>query len=286
MNYYFSLSHKNSNSQQQQQQQSSSSPKPINYTTNENSNKLLTTTPQQQQQQQQFNNIINTVIVSSNNVIENGGIVSPNKTPSMNGNQEHHLQNHQINNNSNVINLSSEESINKIIKSPQKPHQHFHKKYLREQFKQQDDAEKMQQDFNHINQHLQSTTTTTTIQQQNDQISNNIQNSHMSSYIITKAEPESRYIYSDDREFIANYNNNNNNTIQSNYEKNHEFDLSQKIIDYATPKSANSSYSSGSSITSSTSSSPSPKQKQHPNNIPYDPHVHTASKPPYSFRYN
>lgn len=156
-------------------------------------------------------------------------------------------------------NLSSEESINQIIKTPHTPHQHFHKKYLRETLKQQDEEEKKQQE------HVQ-----------------HIQNAHMSSYIVTK-NPESRYIYSDDRDFIAGYNNNNNNTIQSNYEKNHEFDLSQKIIDYATPKA--NSYSSGSSIASSSSSSPSPKQKQHPNNIPYDPLVHTASKPPYSFRW-
>lgn len=105
----------------------------------------------------------------------------------------------------------------------------------------------------------------------------------MSSYIITKNQADGRYIYADERDFIANYNNNNNNNaIQSNYEKSHEYDLSQKIIDYATPKA--NSYSSGSSVASSSSSSPSPKQKQHPNNIPYDPLVHTASKPPYSFR--
>lgn len=158
-------------------------------------------------------------------------------------------------------NLSSEESINQIIKTPHTPHQHFHKKYLRETLKQQDEEKK---------------------QQQQEQIQH-IQNAHMSSYIITKNQSsESRYIYSDDRDFIANYNNNNNNSIQSNYEKNHEYDLSQKIIDYATPKA--NSYSSGSSVASSSSSSPSPKQKQHPNNIPYDPLVHTASKPPYSFR--
>lgn len=156
-------------------------------------------------------------------------------------------------------NLSSEESINQIIKTPHTPHQHFHKKYLRETLKQQDEEEKKhQENIQHI------------------------QNAHMSSYIVSK-NPESRYIYSDDRDFIAGFNNNNNNTIQSNYEKNHEFDLSQKIIDYATPKA--NSYSSGSSIASSSSSSPSPKQKQHPNNIPYDPLVHTASKPPYSFRW-
>lgn len=156
-------------------------------------------------------------------------------------------------------NLSSEESINQIIKTPQTPHQHFHKKYLRETLKQQDEEKK---------------------QQQHDQMP--IQNAHMSSYIITKSQPDSRFIYADDRDFIANFNNNNNNTIQSNYEKSHEYDLSQKIIDYATPKA--NSYSSGSSVASSSSSSPSPKQKQHPNNIPYDPLVHTASKPPYSFR--
>lgn len=157
-------------------------------------------------------------------------------------------------------NLSSEESINQIIKTPQTPHQHFHKKYLRETLKQQDEEKSKQQ------------------QQDQPQI----QTAHMSSYIISKNQADGRYIYADDRDFIASYNNNNNNAIQSNYEKSHEFDLSQKIIDYATPKA--NSYSSGSSVASSSSSSPSPKQKQHPNNIPYDPLIHTASKPPYSFR--
>ena len=159
-------------------------------------------------------------------------------------------------------NLSSEESINQIIKTPQTPHQHFHKKYLRETLKQQDEEKKQLQQEHHV-QH--------------------IQNAHMSSYIITKNQSEGRYIYADDRDFASYNNNNNNNSIQSNYEKSHEYDLSQKIIDYATPKA--NSYSSGSSVASSSSSSPSPKQKQHPNNIPYDPLVHTASKPPYSFRY-
>lgn len=278
------------NDKQQQQQQPQlhqqlqsinppPSPKPINYTTSDSvNNKLLINSSSPSAQPQQFGNSINaTVIVSTSNLIENGsGNLSPNKQqPSPNGAHEHHTNNTTATNS--AINLSSEETINKIIKSPQKPHQHFHKKYLREQLQQQDEAEKMHYDhhngntFGHM--HHQH-------QQQTDQISN-IQNSHMNSYIITKAEPESRYIYSDDREFLVNFN--NNHIIQSNYEKSHEFDLTQKVIDYATPSKNSSSYSSGSSITSSTSSSPSPKQKQHPNNIPYDPHVHTASKPPYSF---
>lgn len=154
-------------------------------------------------------------------------------------------------------NLSSEESINQIIKTPQTPHQHFHKRYLRETLKQQDEEKKQMEQVNTQHAH------------------------QMSSYIITKNGGDGRYIYADDRDFIANFSN-NNNAIQSNYEKSHEYDLSQKIIDYATPKA--NSYSSGSSVASSSSSSPSPKQKQHPNNIPYDPLVHTASKPPYSFR--
>lgn len=144
-------------------------------------------------------------------------------------------------------NLSSEESINQIIKSPQTPHQHFHKRYLRETLKQQDE-EKRQQEQVHI------------------------QNAHMSSYIITN------------RDFIASYsshNNNNNSAVQSNYEKCRDHDLSQKIIDYATPKAG---YSSGSSVASSSPSSPSSRPKPHPNSVPYDPLVHTASKPPYSFR--
>lgn len=151
-------------------------------------------------------------------------------------------------------NLSSEESINQIIKTPQTPHQHFHKRYLRETLKQQDEERKQEQ-------------------------TPHIENAQMNSFIITKSQSDGRYIYSDD----FTYSNNNNDSTQNNYEKNHEYDLSQKIIDYATPK-ANSYSSSCSSVASSSSSSPSPKQKQHPNNIPYDPLVHTASKPPYSFR--
>lgn len=152
--------------------------------------------------------------------------------------------------------LNSEESINQIIKSPPTtPHQHFHKKYLRETLKQQDE-EKRQQEQLHV------------------------QSPQLSSYIITKPQSENRYIFTNDEHAITHYNN-NNNTAQNNYENNCEYDLSQKAIDYAMPKLN----STASSVASSLSSSPSPKQqKQHPNNIPYDPLVHINSKPPYSFR--
>jgi DNA primase len=160
--------------------------------------------------------------------------------------------------------LNTEESINQIIKSPPPiPHQHFHKRYLRETLKQQDEEKRQQQ-------------------QQEQQLQ--LQSTQLSSYIIAKPQGgESRYIFSEEHA-IANYHNNNNNnsSTQSNYESNCEYDLSQKAIDYAMPKLN----STASSVASSLSSSPSPKQqqKQHPNNIPYDPLVHTTSKPPYSFR--
>lgn len=200
---------------------------------------------------------------NSQNSLSNSATVTSTTTFDINTKTAAGLSNTNLNNNFIMdhyqsSNLSSEESINQIIKTPQTPHQHFHKKYLRETLKQQDEEKKQQQEQIHI------------------------QNAHMSSYIITKNPSDGRYIYADDRDFMANFNNNNNNNVQSNYEKTHEYDLSQKIIDYATPKA--NSYSSGSSVASSSSSSPSPKQKQHPNNIPYDPLVHTASKPPYSFR--
>jgi hypothetical protein len=235
---------------------SSPSPKPINYTTTDNnsSNLLINSLSSAQ-----------SLDKNSQNSLSSAATVTSTTTVDINTKSAAGLSNSNINLNFKPdhyqsSNLSSEESINQIIKTPQTPHQHFHKRYLRETQKQQDEERK---------------------QQQQEQM--HIQTAHMSSYIITKSQSESgRYIYSDDRDFIANYNN-NNNIIQSNYEKNHEYDLSQKIIDYATPKA--NSYSSGSSVASSSSSSPSPKQKQHPNNIPYDPLVHTASKPPYSFRY-
>jgi hypothetical protein len=157
--------------------------------------------------------------------------------------------------------LNTEESINQIIKSPPSiPHQHFHKRYLRETLKQQDEEKR---------------------QQHEQQL--HIQNVQLSSYIIAKPQQsESRYIFGDELA-LSSYHN-NNNSAQSNYESsNCEYDLSQKAIDYAMPKLN----STASSVASSLSSSPSPKQqqqKQHPNNIPYDPLVHTTSKPPYSFR--
>lgn len=200
---------------------------------------------------------------SQQHSLSNSATVTSTTTFDINTKSAAGLSNNHNNNNYSTLdhyqssNLSSEESINQIIKTPSTPHQHFHKKYLRETLKQQDE-EKKQQEQSHI------------------------QNAHMSSYIVTKNQSEGRYIFADDRDFMTSYNNNNNNNIQSNYEKSHEYDLSTKIIDYATPKA---NYSSGSSVASSSSSSPSPKQKQHPNNIPYDPLVHTASKPPYSFRW-
>lgn len=167
---------------------------------------------------------------------------------------------HQQNNN-----LSSEESINQIIKSPAPHHQHFHKRYLREQtLKQQEqDEEKrqQQQEQQQHHHHLQ------------------LQSTQLSSYIIAKPQSENRYMFNEDHA-ITTYHNNNNSIAQNNYES--EYDLSQKVIDYAMPKLN----STASSVASSLSPSPSPKQKQqqHPNNIPYDPLIHTTSKPPYSFR--
>lgn len=153
-------------------------------------------------------------------------------------------------------NLNSEESINQIIKAPQTPHTHFHKRYLREHTMKQQDEEKRQID------HHQPPTPNAP---------------QLNSYILAKPQLiDGRFILNDEHA-IANYNNNN-------YENSSEYDLSSKAIDYAMPKvnSVNTSCSS------SLSSSPSPKstssQKQHPNNIPYDPLIHTTSKPPYSFR--
>lgn len=150
--------------------------------------------------------------------------------------------------------LNSEESINQIIKAPQTPHTHFHKRYLREHTMKEQNEEK------HHNQPPIAP--------------------HLNSYILGKPQQliDGRFILNNDEHAIANYHNNN-------YENNSEYDLSSKAIDYAMPK-ANSV---NTSCSSSLSSSPSPKsstssQKQHPNNIPYDPLIHTTSKPPYSFR--
>ncbi|CRK99696.1 CLUMA_CG012969, isoform A [Clunio marinus] len=247
----------NSSSEHNGHSTSPSSPKPLNYTTTDNNSSNLLINSLSSVKSLEKN--------SQNSLSNTTAVVTSTTSNDINMKSAAGLSNNSLNNSLSSLdhyqssNLSSEESINQIIKTPQTPHQHFHKKYLRETLKQQDEEKK---------------------QQQQEQM--HIQNAHMSSYIITKNQSEGRYIYADERDIIANYNNNNNNNnIQSNYEKSHEYDLSQKIIDYATPKST--SYSSGSSIASSSSSSPSPKQKQHPNNIPYDPLVHTASKPPYSF---
>lgn len=234
---------------------SPSSPKPLNYTTanNNNCNLLISSLSS-----------LKSLDKNSQISVSTSAIVASSSTFDIHTRMASGLNNNHYNNSNSFImdhyrssNLSSEESINHIIKTPQTPHQHFHKKYLRETLKQQDEEKKQQQEQTLI------------------------QNAHMSSYIITKNTSDDRYIYSDDREYLTSFNN-NNNSVQNFYEKSHEYDLAQKIMDLATPKIK--SCSSGSSVASSSSSSPSPKQKQHPNNIPYDPLVHTASKPPYSFR--
>jgi hypothetical protein len=96
--------------------------------------------------------------------------------------------------------------------------------------------------------------------------------------VITRNEHQ---IYqSEDKEYMSVFNSSNTNA--NSYER-AEYDLSGKIVDYGPKLMVVDKYSSSSS-TSSSSSSPSPKVK-HPNNVPYDPLVHTTSKPPYSFRY-
>lgn len=83
----------------------------------------------------------------------------------------------------------------------------------------------------------------------------------------------------DDKEYVNAFNSNIVNT--NNFER-PEYDMTGKIVEYGPKLMVVDKYSSSSS-TSSSSSSPSPKVK-HPNNVPYDPLVHTTSKPPYSFR--
>jgi hypothetical protein len=132
-------------------------------------------------------------------------------------------------------NLNSEESINQIIKAPQTPHQHFHKRYLREHTQKQQDEEKKTP--------------------HNDQQPLNA--TQLSSYIIAKPQlADGRFIMSGDEHVLANYHHHNNN---NNYENGCDFDVSSKAIDYAMPKA-----NSCSSTTSSLSSSPSPKSSQKP----------------------
>ncbi|CAG9806229.1 unnamed protein product [Chironomus riparius] len=225
----------NSSSEQNDHYSTPPSPKPINYTKTDSKS--------------QTDNFIKNLDKNSHNNLSNSPQIDIIKLVA--GHPSTVIREHNQS-----YNLNSEESINQIIKSPPNtPHQHFHKRYLRETLKQQDEEKRQQEQlYTH--------------------------NSQLSSYIIAKPQSEHRYIFNNDEHAIANYNNNNNNTIQNNYENNCEYDLSQKAIDYAMPKLN----STTSSVASSLSSSPSPKQqKQHPNNIPYDPLVHINSKPPYSF---
>lgn len=154
--------------------------------------------------------------------------------------------------------LNSEESINQIIKAPQTPHTHFHKRYLREHTMKQQDEEKRQ--------HEHQPPTSNAPQ--------------LSSYILGKPQQliDGRFLLNNDEHAIANYHNNN-------YENNSEYDMSSKAIDYAMPKANSVNTSCSSSLSSSPSPKSSSSQKQHPNNIPYDPLIHTTSKPPYSFRW-
>jgi hypothetical protein len=237
---------------QNEQHASPASPKPLNFTKSEFDSKhsAVETT--------NFNKNLDKI--SSHSSLGNSSHIDIIKlVAGQNQNVRDHYQSSSLN---------SEESINQIIKTPQTHHQHFHKRYLRETLKQQDEEKKQQQ-------------------QQENQM--RLENAQISSYIIAKPQLDSaRYLF-EDQHILTSFHNNNNNinteihSSQSNYETSREYDLSQKVIDYAMPNKLNSS---ASSVASSTCSSPSPKQnnKQHPNNIPYDPLVHTTSKPPYSFR--
>lgn len=54
---------------------------------------------------------------------------------------------------------------------------------------------------------------------------------------------------------------------------------------YSVSKNGANGYGNGNSnVNGSGAGSNTPQKQKHPNNVPYDPLVHTNNKPPYSFR--
>ena len=60
----------------------------------------------------------------------------------------------------------------------------------------------------------------------------------------------------------------------------------QQISPKTSPASSTSNANLNSSLNSNSSGNAAntPQKQKHPNNVPYDPLVHTHNKPPYSFR--
>lgn len=112
------------------------------------------------------------------------------------------------------------------------PHQHFHKKYLREE---------------HVKTLIQ-TTNTPIVTSTNKQYTNDIQY-HQNGSTITK---------------------------QSNFNRNSSgSDVSSSYSNNNSPRSTPAQQKS--------INSPSPQKQKHPNNLAYDPMIHTHNKPPFSF---
>lgn len=111
------------------------------------------------------------------------------------------------------------------------PHQHFHKKYLREE---------------HVKTLIQ-TTNTPIVTSTNKQYTNDIQYQQVAKQ--------------------CNFNSQNRNSSGS--------DVSSSYSNNNSPRSTSAQQKS--------INSPSPQKQKHPNNLAYDPMIHTHNKPPFSF---
>lgn len=65
----------------------------------------------------------------------------------------------------------------------------------------------------------------------------------------------------------------------------HNNSQQQQISPKTSPASSNAHLNSSINSSNSSGGLNTPQKQKHPNNVPYDPLVHTHNKPPYSFRY-
>lgn len=125
------------------------------------------------------------------------------------------------------------------------PHQHFHKKYLREE---------------HVKTLIQTTNTPIVTSSNNKQY-----NTSSNGYIIEK---EIQYHQNGSTiKNNCNFNSQNRNSSGS--------DVSSSYSNNNSPRST--------SAQQKTANSSSPQKQKHPNNLAYDPMIHTHNKPPFSF---
>ncbi|XP_037913951.1 nuclear pore complex protein DDB_G0274915 isoform X3 [Hermetia illucens] len=150
------------------------------------------------------------------------------------------------------------------------PHQHFHKKYIREQMNGAEQQTTLQRNGNDGSEY--GSCVGSQSQQQH----------HQQSHFTNGSDPDDFHRTPIKSEPIYSNNNSHDDRLMARESLNFDSPTATPNGRSLSMQKANSSSSTSSSTATTPSAAASPKQK-HPTNVPYDPMVHTTNKPPYSF---